>query len=127
MLSRETGHSRVPAPPHMITGIRRRLPIARLLSLLPAVPSTQPRGSVSAGFYLRRGRLLRRRIRIAIGAQHALEFAISHEVAVIEPGRLVAQAAQRLVLVRRHHKDVRPLDELQQAGEGFLEETRIAD
>jgi hypothetical protein len=29
MLSRDTGHSRVPAPPHMITGIKRRLPIAR--------------------------------------------------------------------------------------------------
>jgi hypothetical protein len=29
MLSRETGHNRVPAPPHIITGIKRRLPIAR--------------------------------------------------------------------------------------------------
>jgi hypothetical protein len=29
MLSRETGHNRVPAPPHMITGINRRLAIAR--------------------------------------------------------------------------------------------------
>jgi hypothetical protein len=29
MLSRDTGHNRVPAPPHMITGIKRRLAIAR--------------------------------------------------------------------------------------------------
>jgi hypothetical protein len=29
MLSRETGHNRVPAPPHMITGIKKRLPIDR--------------------------------------------------------------------------------------------------
>jgi hypothetical protein len=35
MLSRETDHNRVPAPPHMITGISRRLPIARYSCLLP--------------------------------------------------------------------------------------------
>src|SRR5580704_17504145 len=100
MLSRDTGHNRVPAPPHMIAGIKRRLPIARFsVFSLPAVPSTQPRGGVSATCRSSGGRLLRRRIRIAIGAYNALEFAVSHEVAVTEPGCLIAQAAQRLVLV----------------------------
>jgi hypothetical protein len=42
MLSRDTGHSRVPAPPHMITGIRRLSPIARHRPVASQVPSTGP-------------------------------------------------------------------------------------
>jgi len=64
------------------------LPMARYSILLPAI---QPRGGGSASRRSSRACLLRRRVWIAIGAQHTLEFAKSHEVAMTEPGRLVAR------------------------------------
>jgi hypothetical protein len=43
MLSRETGHNRVPAPPHMITGMRSSALIDRrwLKTTLPSGPASK--------------------------------------------------------------------------------------